>query len=238
MKRLLIDCDQVFDVLTRGPFPSGSPEDDGVEQHLRACHECRQLAEALRPAVELLHEAVAAEEACGLPGYQGALPAIAVNRPGLTPRAVTPRWGSADRNLQSLAAVRFLAASILVAALSLLVYGLTISPQDGNGVLHGRVGLALVPAASSGVPDGVPDETGLLQLVSLQLPAECFPPKRRQVARDDAGEFAAKLASGASEALRCCTECHRAGAGLAEGAARGGQFVAIAKESCQACHRS
>ncbi len=45
-----------------------------MERHLRACHECRQLAEALRPAVALLHEAVAADEAQSLPEYQGALP--------------------------------------------------------------------------------------------------------------------------------------------------------------------
>ena len=74
MKRLLLNCDQVFEVLTRGPFPSGAPEDEAVERHLRACHECRQLAEALRPAVALFHEAVSADEALELPEYQGSLP--------------------------------------------------------------------------------------------------------------------------------------------------------------------
>ena len=63
MKRTLLNCDQVFDVLTRGPFPTGEPEDDAVERHLRACHECRRLAEALRPAVALLHEAIETDEA-------------------------------------------------------------------------------------------------------------------------------------------------------------------------------
>ena len=74
MKRLLLNCDQVFEVLTRGPFPTGEPQDEAVERHLRACHECRQLAEALRPAVALLHEAVSSEEAEQLPEYQGSLP--------------------------------------------------------------------------------------------------------------------------------------------------------------------
>ena len=50
---------------------------------------------------------------------------------------------------------------------------------------------------------------------------------------NDAAQFAAALASGSMEALRCCTECHRAG----QSAVRGGQLVALAKESCQACHR-
>jgi len=74
VKCLLLNCDQVFEVLTRGPFPTGEPQDEAVERHLRACHECRQLAEALRPAVALMHEAVSSEEAEQLPEYQGSLP--------------------------------------------------------------------------------------------------------------------------------------------------------------------
>ena len=57
--KLLLDCDDVFDRLTRGPFPSGAADDDAVESHLRSCHECRELAEALRPAVKLMHVAYA-----------------------------------------------------------------------------------------------------------------------------------------------------------------------------------
>src|SRR5688572_25998475 len=72
--KLLVNCDQVFEVLTRGPFPTGEQTDEAVELHLAACHECRQMAEALRPAVALLHEAVSKEEALELPGYQGSLP--------------------------------------------------------------------------------------------------------------------------------------------------------------------
>lgn len=64
-------CDDVFDRLTRGPFPSGAPEDGAVEAHLSHCVSCRRLAEALRPAVELFQEAVGPEECFGLPGYHG-----------------------------------------------------------------------------------------------------------------------------------------------------------------------
>ena len=67
-------CDQVFEILTRGPFPSGEADDAIVELHLTACHECRQLAEALRPAVELMHEALDSDQADVLPGYRGVLP--------------------------------------------------------------------------------------------------------------------------------------------------------------------
>ena len=65
-----MNCDDVFDVLTRGPFPSGDSTDGAVEEHLAGCHDCRQLAEALRPAVELLHESLS-DEQLTLPGYQG-----------------------------------------------------------------------------------------------------------------------------------------------------------------------
>ncbi|MCA9176521.1 MAG: hypothetical protein KDB14_18665 [Planctomycetales bacterium] len=64
----LITCDDVFEVLTRGRFPTGDASDAEVELHLAGCHECRQLAEALRPAVGLLHEALSDE---GLPAYEG-----------------------------------------------------------------------------------------------------------------------------------------------------------------------
>ncbi|MHC2069135.1 hypothetical protein ACYFX5_16815 [Bremerella sp. T1] len=48
-------CDDVFDVLTRGRFPTGNHETDlPVERHLTVCHSCRELAEALRPATDML----------------------------------------------------------------------------------------------------------------------------------------------------------------------------------------
>src|SRR5437763_16408722 len=69
----MISCDEVFDVLTRGPFPTGRPSDGVVEAHLGRCADCQRLAEALRPAVELF-EAVAPEESRTLPSYGGRLP--------------------------------------------------------------------------------------------------------------------------------------------------------------------
>lgn len=68
-----MNCDQVFDVLTRGPFPSGTSIDANVELHLAACHDCRQLADALRPAVDMFHEAMPHDEHDDLPGYRGSL---------------------------------------------------------------------------------------------------------------------------------------------------------------------
>ena len=66
-----MDCDQVFMILTRGPFPTGAPWDEQVEAHLETCGDCWRIAEALRPALEVFQEAVPPAESRGLPGYWG-----------------------------------------------------------------------------------------------------------------------------------------------------------------------
>ena len=68
-----MNCDHVFEVVTRGPFPTGDSSDAAVERHLHVCHECRNLAEALRPAVSLFHEALHPEGGAALPGYTAAI---------------------------------------------------------------------------------------------------------------------------------------------------------------------
>jgi hypothetical protein len=66
-----MDCDQVFMILTRGPFPTGEAWDEQVEAHLESCSDCWRLAEALRPALEVFQEAVPPAESRELPGYWG-----------------------------------------------------------------------------------------------------------------------------------------------------------------------
>jgi hypothetical protein len=66
-----MDCDQVFMILTRGPFPTGEDWDEQVESHLEVCSDCWRLAEALRPALEVFQEAVPPSEGRDLPGYWG-----------------------------------------------------------------------------------------------------------------------------------------------------------------------
>lgn len=66
-----MDCDQIFIILTRGPFPTGEPWDEDVETHLEYCGDCWRLAEALRPALEIFQEAVPPAEGRDLPGYWG-----------------------------------------------------------------------------------------------------------------------------------------------------------------------
>jgi hypothetical protein len=66
-----MDCDQVFAILTRGPFPTGASSDELVEEHLESCGDCWRFAQALRPTEEVFQEAVTDEEGRDLPGYWG-----------------------------------------------------------------------------------------------------------------------------------------------------------------------
>lgn len=66
-----MDCNQVFAILTRGPFPTGGPEDELVEDHLETCGNCWRFAEALRPSEEVFREAIVDGESRDLPGYWG-----------------------------------------------------------------------------------------------------------------------------------------------------------------------
>ena len=91
-----LSCDSVFDILTRGPYPNSSGQSDAdVDQHLAACHDCRQLAEALRPATHLFHEVIASESAVGLPVFETELPdlksmttIVAAEKPKLVWRSI------------------------------------------------------------------------------------------------------------------------------------------------------
>ena len=84
-----MNCDLVFEILTRGPFPAGQPTDASVELHLRGCYECRQLAEALRPATSLIHEAIDEPSSSSIPSSLGVIgsdpPGRAPSLPCFTP---------------------------------------------------------------------------------------------------------------------------------------------------------
>ncbi|MEM8865066.1 MAG: hypothetical protein AAGF31_05915 [Planctomycetota bacterium] len=84
-----MNCDQVFYVLTSGPFPSGEDRDLAVEQHLQRCPSCWAIAEALRPAGDIFQEAIPPAEGRNLPGYWGDT---------TPPRVVVARVASACQN--------------------------------------------------------------------------------------------------------------------------------------------
>lgn len=96
IRKALLDCDRVFERLTRGPFPASVPTDEEtlVADHLAACHDCRRLAEALRPAVDLLHEVRSTDEGedgrGDLPVYLAPVPRGASHRRSFEQHAL--RW--------------------------------------------------------------------------------------------------------------------------------------------------
>jgi hypothetical protein len=206
------NCDQVFDVLTRGPFPTGDASDREVERHLACCHECRALAEALRPAVELFHESISPEESRDLPGYHGAAStsggglaqlvaaAIAAEAPRANqlpaPRA-RREW--VDQLAQPVTRFALATTAGALLALALWTFGIMESERPGGAVAAIR-----------------PTEAGLVQLVSLELPARCF-----------------SLPAAEASTLHCCTECHKVGVKEPRLAERS---LALVASSCRACH--
>jgi hypothetical protein len=133
-----MDCDQVFMILTRGPFPTGEAWDEEVEAHLETCGECWRLAEALRPALEVFQEAVPPAEGRDLPGYWGdARPASAVvaELTGVTPRtaiaagvrhAPRPYRSYQEYSLSEGRSANVLRAVVLASTLTAAVIGLIL----------------------------------------------------------------------------------------------------------------
>jgi hypothetical protein len=244
VKKLLLNCDQVFDVLTRGPFPTGEATDESVEHHLRACHECRQLAEALRPAVAVLHEAVSAEQAMDLPEYQGSLPfgRPVMRKLSMTRLAGPPRGKPVERrpaapkssaNHAGGNSVRFIAATLLVVGLATWLWCLSMGAPEGKAV---RMPDQVAQATWSAARDGAPAANGLLTLANLRLPSDCLPLTHRPLSREHAAELAMELHDGSLTGLHCCTECHHAGQGAAR--VHASAVARVIQEHCQACHRS
>ena len=238
MRKLLMNCDQVFEVLTRGPFPTGDESDDAVEHHLRACHECRELAEALQPAVNLLHESIAPDQAAGLPEYSGLLVAIErdlatevataqAQRPRLAVRRLAP-CPSPQRRPALLAFAQFTAALVLFAALGSLVWGVISTARQ-----TGRPGSLFTGMIEPSGPKTLArlDERGLMTLVSLNLPASCFP-RNALIVSGDGQPHAGPPPTINQDALQCCTECHNAD--HPQRALLG--TVAAMQRSCVACH--
>jgi hypothetical protein len=241
-----MNCDYVFDILTRGPFPSGGADDAAVERHLAACHGCRELAEALRPAVELLHESVSGDEGDSLPGYRGALrpetarldlwTSVAVAAESSDEHSVEARssQGASPSRQKRTTLVGYATAALAGVLLATLI-GLAGWPwnHDAASLPASRHGAATVMAAPY-----QPDAEGLRTLVALNLSEVCFP--RNVVLHDRAGIASSTSTSSAGtadgithEAVLCCTECHYSGSAHRPPP----EAVATVQMQCHVCHR-
>lgn len=230
-----MNCDHVFDVLTRGPFPTGAPDDASVERHLASCAECRRLAIALRPAVELFEEAVRPEESRGLPSYWGEVgePQTATYDATFTTLedeiAQAGTTGSARRSVYRTRGVlpvraledcdRLLRFCGAVAVGVVLAFGFrTISDetQRPRGAANsGNIATAAFPWQVCSAAWIAPSEQSL-QGSSMRA----------------AG--VSPLANLSAERHRCCSECHHAGGG----ATAPGAISRGVASSCVACHQS
>ncbi len=225
-----MNCDQVFDILTRGPFPTGTSCDVHVEAHLSECPECHRLAEALRPAVELFQEAVDPEESRDLPGYWCAVsterqsPALSYARE-VESHAVAPQ-------VETNAPARHLSALNMWRMAAMLAIGITTGTLLATGGLNGywppkSLSGALAPAAPN---DQTPRVTRADWMELASLPAACYRHKPDRTARyrlrDDQ-----LLASANLENLSCCSGCHNAASDKVPSSAT----VKVSR-SCQHCH--
>jgi hypothetical protein len=227
-----MNCDQVFDVLTRGPFPTGTACDTPVEAHLRVCPECRQLAEALRPALELFQESISPVERRDLPGYWCAIgaersqPLVSYAREVEPARAAprTVRVAPPAKNFTALSAWGLAAA---------LALGVTLGSLTSS---RWTLGEAQPPAEKSGViirsSDDAPRFTaGERQLLAGMHTAACVrhqpsPAPRHTVGRQRVLETA-DLGN-----LVCCTECHNSNSDSVSSHA-----TVKVMQSCQICHK-
>lgn len=208
--QVLIDCNKVFERLTRGPFPNGSQADTDVQKHLAACHECRCLAESLRPAVTLLHESMTAEQRADLPEYRSAdeeeqrvriLDRIADQPP---PAWEHTSYGSQSNRWRDLCWV--LAPALLLAVMALAMH------SDRSPIGDRTRQIALGSFSSVDL------------LTSFSLPAACLP------------EFSASQSNpvGMNNAFQCCSKCHAAMNPDAPHVRCMGQLTT----ACLACHSS
>ncbi|PHS11942.1 MAG: hypothetical protein COA78_08780 [Blastopirellula sp.] len=223
-------CDDVFDTLTRGPFPTGDAcIDQPTERHLQCCHECRTLAEAFRPATEVLEESLPAEMSSDLPVYQGAFWDQQSTQWETSPAVVTK-----TKTNQYLKPLTVLAASILV--LFCVGYWGNSSSTFSSQIPSSPVGTSetqkLAEQRLLSLPLSLACVTSGKQS-NLELPSSTvqFVSTTRQLAH-----------AGNLSDLQCCSQCHNAtleqpghAFNVASATVAPASLLAIVS-SCQACH--
>jgi hypothetical protein len=242
-----MNCDRVFAILTRGPFPSGDPTDRAVEHHLSTCLECRMFADALRPHDNTDAEPLLPEESRGLPFYWGA---NALRGEAVVSTAVqgrSPRQQHSfryqKREPRTNLSGWYLAFAVLTGTLFGALLNFVSVPDEGGNELasaHSKM--------SSMSPRTIPPVDVDNQLITkLGVTPACLDRRVSRLAsvedrydhRYDItqaygtqafGPGASEITSGS---LRCCTECHNATSPRLAMTSSTAKIV----RSCQVCHQ-
>lgn len=209
-------CDDVFEILTAGPFPSGASTDEAVEIHLRSCHECRRFALALQPLAE-------AAESAGLPLYKGNQVGAGAQGPSSLEQSVRELvLRETPRRAQDVAPVRsarrggwrtlagFCAAACLLGA----------AAAWGGPLLTG--GFSAGSASSEAQATLQPVNAAVNGLCHSEFAAHVQP----------SGD-APTTKNGASDA--CCLECH---GGNQRFRSPRSETIGLVVMSCQKCHQA
>jgi hypothetical protein len=222
----------VYDILTRGPFPSGDVTDVAVEIHLAHCLECRRLAEALRP-LDDAREVLSAEDA-RLPGYRGDHPEWTSH----AETAVMPAGRQRRRTAFVPPPLRALSAKRVARFVTVLVMGAAIgvfcSAVGSSNSSRERAGIAVASfAGRSG--DGWTEARVQARLIyGLDLPRACSRLDMTLFSPLSADERSPAQLTGSPPSFvnQCCTQCHVADGPTQVGPSRRGILI----ESCTICH--
>ena len=242
--KLLIHCDEVFDILTRGPFPAGLESDAAVEHHLRCCHDCRQLAEALRPAVELFHECLSDDEVSQLPEYHGQATPLTQPFARRLPQTIAevqlppdrvPRHDHTRAQRWSMLIQGFIATALTAAAVLMVINFGNSMRELKPGPSRGGMRASLIEMNPESSPEAA------RQLLALQLPTACSWVDQKFPRMPVSGTVEQQLALALEKFdVACCTRCHAVSSDVPKAATRSvapvHQIATLAK-SCLICHK-
>lgn len=243
-----MQCDRVFMVLTQGPFPTGDPDDQALEDHLLSCESCRRFAIALQPTLDLFDEASWSEGKETLPAYWGRL-ISADEHPSLEETTSSVQTNVANARIGGMRFGRSLASRgkktkrndprsrwpLAGAFVVGIVFCLTsLEWLAGSSLWSERT------TAGTATRSGDPTQNGRTELAGitpLANPTVC--PKHDVQADDNAsvGETSAEARTSqeiatAGQAKECCTKCHHADAPATLTSTQMAQVV----QTCSECH--
>lgn len=234
-----MNCDQVFNILTRGPFPSGDSTDSAVEIHLSLCADCRHFADALRPDASTDLESLIPEESRGLPYYWGLAalpggeqtgPVTATEDRRLPRRRRKPSFFERHEPLAHLSGWQLAFAVLMGALLGTLLR--LVGYADIGGA--SKPELAAISSSDSAL-NNFDARRPAMSLTEMRLAEQLgYTPDccKNQISRYESHDFSDRYSAMNDQRMACCTKCHTASAPRTS--LRDATPTLI--RSCQVCH--